>query len=123
MTEDKPLNKTFGDFIVSTRSFEDAREENRERNIEERAADSGKRAPITTSFAKWRANKDELDFPGVDTPTDEPKLLPKDLKTDRKPRTLVGEPDEHAGPVANQIPDSIDDPRLDPLAENEDELF
>lgn len=50
------------------------------RTREAAQADKGKRAPITTDLERWKANKDELDFPGVDTPTDNPDLKAKDMQ-------------------------------------------
>jgi hypothetical protein len=50
-------------------------------------ADKGKRAPVTTDVERWKENKGELDFPGVDTPTDDPKVLPKDLRQKQRPAT------------------------------------
>jgi hypothetical protein len=50
-------------------------------------ADKGKRAPVTTDVERWKDNKGELDFPGVDTPTDDPQVLPKDLRQEQRPAT------------------------------------
>jgi len=50
-------------------------------------ADKGKRAPVTTDVERWKDNKGELDFPGVDTPTDSPEVLPKDLRQEQRPAT------------------------------------
>lgn len=51
------------------------------------AADKGKRAPVTTDLERWKDNKGELDYPGVDTPTDDPQVLPKDLRQKQRPAT------------------------------------
>jgi len=50
-------------------------------------ADKAKRAPVTTDVERWKENKGELDFPGVDTPTSEPNVLPKDLRQEQRPAT------------------------------------
>jgi len=50
-------------------------------------ADKAKRAPVTTDVERWKENKGELDFPGVDTPTDDPNVLPKDLRQEQRPAT------------------------------------
>lgn len=50
-------------------------------------ADKSKRAPVTTDFDRWKENKGELDFPGVDTPSDDPQVLPKDLRQEQRPAT------------------------------------
>jgi len=52
----------------------------RHRTQEAAAADKGRRAPITTDIEEWRANKGALDFPGVDTPTDDPEVMEKDRR-------------------------------------------
>lgn len=50
-------------------------------------ADKSKRAPVTTDVERWKDNKGELDFPGVDTPTDSPDVRPKDLRQEQRPAT------------------------------------
>lgn len=50
-------------------------------------ADKSKRAPVTTDLDRWKENKGELDFPGVDTPSDDPQVLPKDLRQEQRPAT------------------------------------
>lgn len=50
-------------------------------------ADKSKRAPVTTDYERWKDNKGELDFPGADTPTDSPEVLPKDLRQEQRPAT------------------------------------
>jgi hypothetical protein len=57
------------------------------RSQEAAAADKGKRAPVTTDYERWKKNKGELDFPGADTPTDDPQVLPKDLQQEQRPAT------------------------------------
>jgi len=76
-----------GSFIVDAFDHREAREEQKgltevgsepARSQEAVASDKGKRAPITTDLDRWMSNKDDLDFPGVDTPTKDPKVLEKD---------------------------------------------
>jgi len=62
------------------------------RSQEAARADKAKRAPITTDKERWKDNKGELDFPGVDTPTADPQVLPKDLRQEQRPNTTA--PDE-----------------------------
>lgn len=57
------------------------------RSQEAAAADKGKRAPVTTDYERWKKKKGELDFPGADTPTDDPQVLPKDLRQKQRPAT------------------------------------
>jgi len=59
-------------------------------------ADKNKRAPVTTDFERWKSNKGELDFPGVDTPTESPDVRPKDLKQEQRPNTTDPERDRQA---------------------------
>jgi len=77
-----------GDFKVKASDPDKARAKNdaRSRSREAVRQDDRKRAPVTTDFGKWKNNKSKYDFPGVDTPTQNPDLLPKDLKAG-SPRT------------------------------------
>lgn len=75
----------FGDFTVADSAFEYAQEENQERSEAAREADKAKRATITTDASRWANNKSGLDFPGVDTPSNDPDVLPKDLKQSQQP--------------------------------------
>jgi len=61
--------------------FESSRTRGIGRSQEAAAADAGKRAPVTTDFDRWNANKGSLDFPGVDTPTEDPEVQRKDRRT------------------------------------------
>jgi len=78
-----------GDFMVGFSEMDKARAKNdaRSRSKEAVRTDDRKRAPVTTDFDKWKNNKSRFDFPGVDTPRQEPNLLPKDVKQDEKPET------------------------------------
>lgn len=75
-----------GDFSIVDAAVAFVKSENAERSAAARASDNGKRAPITTNAQRWASNPDDVDFPGVDTPRENPRVLPKDLKQDRKPR-------------------------------------
>jgi len=76
-----------GDFRVASTSLESVTEFQEERNMRSKAADKERRAPVTTDVRTWYENPDEYDYPGVDTPSESPQLLPKDLKQNRKPAT------------------------------------
>jgi len=69
-----------GDFIVRRNEIEDARGTHNARSKEAQNADEGKRAPITTNDERYATAPGRWDYPGVDTPTQEPKALPKDYK-------------------------------------------
>jgi len=64
------------------------------RSQEAARADKAKRAPVTTDFDKWKNNKSGLDFPGVDTPSDDPKVLPRDYARGGPIETV--EPDDNS---------------------------
>jgi len=66
-------------------------------------ADKSKRAPVTTDLERWKSNKGELDFPGVDTPTDSPDVRPKDLRQEQRPNTT--DPQQSAAARAT-VPDT-----------------
>jgi len=69
-----------GDFKVEAGDQDraEARDTRHERSDHARRMDQHNRAPVTTDVDEWRNNKDRLDFPGVDTPTDQPDLKRKD---------------------------------------------
>lgn len=83
-----------GDFRVELGDQDRAAARNEGRGInrtaEAVAADKGHRAPITTDFDEWQANKSRLDFPGVDTPTDDPEVMEKD-RLFISPDDLIGD--------------------------------
>jgi len=75
-----------GDFRTVPAAKRAAKEYNEdERSATQRAADAAKRAPVTTDYQRWVSDPSGLDFPGVDTPTDSPGVLPKDLKQQERP--------------------------------------
>jgi len=83
------IKQRTGDFWVKFSAQDKARARNDPRSRSEEAVrqDERRRAPITTDFERWKNNKSGLDFPGVDTPTQNPDLLPKDLKQKQQPDT------------------------------------
>jgi len=76
------ISKRQGDFWVEYTEMDKARARNDTQSRSEEAVrtDDRKRAPVTTDYEKWKKNPGVWDFPGVDTPTNEPNLLPKDVK-------------------------------------------
>jgi len=86
------IKQPFGEFKVEVSDHDQAEatfdtslkrgqlSEKRHRTREAARADKANRAPITTDKEKWANNKGRLDFPGVDTPTDDPKVKAKDRK-------------------------------------------
>lgn len=104
------LNQDIGDFMVMDFHLERARETQSTRSKRERAVDAEKRAPVTTDFGRWANDKDDLDFPGIDTPRESPNLLPKDLKQTQKPRLTPRARDE--APVAPKE-ESIEDKKAE----------
>jgi hypothetical protein len=83
------MTRPQGDFQVPVNEIDKARAKNDTMTRSEEAIkqDDRKRAPVTTDLNKWANNKAKFDYPGVDTPTQEPNLLPKDVKQDDKPET------------------------------------
>lgn len=71
-----------GDFWVDFTEMDKARARNdaQSRSQEAVRIDDQRRAPITTDYEQWRDAPGQWDYPSVDTPTQEPDLLPKDLK-------------------------------------------
>lgn len=67
-----------GDFAVTAFGLDFARETQAERDALARGVDAEERAPITTDASLWAENPGRLDFPGIDTPTENPDVLPKD---------------------------------------------
>lgn len=77
-----------GDFLITEAAEERAEERFSEKSQRSQRQDRGRRAPVTTDYSKWESDTDHWDFPGVDTPTESPSVLPKDLQTASKPRTV-----------------------------------
>jgi hypothetical protein len=84
--------RTVGQFEVSESEQEQAREAYADQSPEAKQVDSRRRAPVTTDADTYSRNPGELDFPGVDTPSKDPKTLPKDYKKGGRPDTT--DPDE-----------------------------
>jgi len=85
---------TVGQFEVSESGQEQAREAYADQSREAKQVDSRRRAPVTTDADTYSRNPGELDFPGVDTPSKDPKTLPKDYKKGGRPDTT--DPDEQS---------------------------
>ena len=66
------------------------------RSEQARSADRGKRARVTTDASRYAKQPGELDYPGVDTPSAEPQVLPKDLRQEQRPNTTDPERDRQA---------------------------
>jgi len=97
----------FGDFSVSDYAHGLAKDYHEGRDPDSKRVDKQKRAPVTTDYQQWRSSPGELDYPGVDTPTNEPSVLPKDLQQQPKP----GLAPEATGRMPTDI--SVDDPDLE----------
>ena len=69
-----------GDFQLDLRDQDSAEAKHDFRSQTARRTDRNERAPITTDLDKWKENKAKYDYPGVDTPTEEPGVLPKDFE-------------------------------------------
>ena len=77
------IRKRQGDFWVEYTEMDKARARNdtMSRSKEAVRMDERKRAPITTDLDQWKSAPGRWDFPGVDTPTQEPGVRPKDYKS------------------------------------------
>lgn len=93
-----------GDFTVSDFGLEFARDKQESRSKESRSQDRNKRAPITTDAGAWADNPDELDYPGIDTPSENPDVLPKDLMHPAKTDVAADARGETGGTGVDQIP-------------------
>jgi hypothetical protein len=62
-----------GDWLVLPGEAEEAEDAFRERNRFDRAADRATRQPIEPNREVWERRAGAFDYPGVDTPTDEPR--------------------------------------------------
>jgi len=76
-----PSMRTFGEFEVSSSEYEEAQEEFAQQSPEAKRVDKRRRAPITTNEDVYAQAPGRYDFPGVDTPTDDPKVKRKDRNT------------------------------------------
>lgn len=80
-----------GDFNVFDDDFQEAQQIHQQRSSRERRQDNSKRARVTEDFGLWQSDPDSFDFPGVDTPSDNPRIAPKD-----KPFLMDDEEDDNA---------------------------
>lgn len=72
--------RRFGDFRVTESALESARETFEQRSERSQAVDKALRGPIVTDPERYaEAQGRVFDFPGVDTPTDEPRQGVTDL--------------------------------------------
>lgn len=79
---------TIGDFVVDKESdLNTARAAHRGRSEKAIRMDKRRRAAITTDHQTYAQNPGRFDYPGVDTPSREPDVLPKDYKYGGKPET------------------------------------
>jgi len=88
--------RTIGDFEVEDDEYEEAQEEFAQQSPEARRVDNRRRAPITTNEDVYAQAPGRYDYPGVDTPTQDPKALPKDYKAGDPRTTEVNEESEVA---------------------------
>jgi hypothetical protein len=76
------IRSPVGDFKVGLgdKDSVDARHTTRTRGDNAIRTDNRRRAPITTDKETWKENPGRYDYPGVDTPTDQPRLRRMDLE-------------------------------------------
>jgi len=100
-TEIGSLFNTIGDFRITDDALDAANEQMGERTNRSQRQDRRQRAPVTTDYQTWASDTDHWDFPSVDTPRQDPRVKPKDLKQSKKPRTT----DPNTGEVDNTTKD------------------
>lgn len=94
-----------GDFWVEFTDLDKARARNDARSRSETAVrvDEQRRAPINTDYDEWKENPGRWDYPGVDTPSQDPRVREKDYKAggefetaefDERGRAEYDEPDD-----------------------------
>jgi len=98
------LFEPIGDFLVAGSTVDKAEDEFADKSHRSQHVDRQNRAPVTTDYNKWEDNPDRWDYPSVDTPTENPSVLPKDLMVSDKPRTTDSETPDDRG-VAARYPE------------------
>lgn len=68
-----------GDFRVPSAGPDKAKARHERRSEDAQRVDERRRAPITTDPDQWKENPGKFDYPGVDTPSENPGLQFKDL--------------------------------------------
>lgn len=122
-----------GDFLVTEQDAEraeDAFEADLSRR--RRLLDKASREPVPADVNRWERRKGMFDFPGVDTPTDEPRFGMTDFPLPRNRQQLVsGELEPSPGRIGLEEQDSDDrlafvneaGAQLDALGEVFDDIF
>lgn len=64
-----------GDYLIPRDTLEEAQEAFERRSPRSQAVDRAMAGSVTTDFSAWRKARGRgLDFPGIDTPSDDPRL-------------------------------------------------
>jgi hypothetical protein len=99
-----------GDYVVRREALAEARDAFAERSEGSRARDRLARAPIETDVGEWRENQIGLDFPGVDTPRDEPRKAMLDeqrrslrARSEREKDVVLSEEEQPRGPLGSRL--------------------
>jgi hypothetical protein len=75
------FEQQFGDFEIDRREYNRAEEFQEERSSKARRVDARRRAPVTDEITTWKSDPSHYDYPGIDTPSDEPGRQERDLPT------------------------------------------
>jgi hypothetical protein len=71
-----------GDYLVPKDDLKEAEESFSKRSKASRSRDRLSRAPIETDVEKWKKRQRWMDYPGVDTPKDTPRVSLLDERVD-----------------------------------------
>jgi len=98
---------TIGDFSLQSESeITTAQAIDRGRSERAQAIDDAQRAPVTTNVSKYGKAPDRYDYPGVDTPSATPSLLPEDFIRGGDPDTAPREEVSDSPDFQDSIPEA-----------------
>jgi hypothetical protein len=91
--------QNFGEWDTDREEFARARKINQDRSREAQRVDNRRDAPVTDEISRWRRKPGELDYPGIDTPEEDPADVnrPRDTSSEmntggmREPSDVLGE--------------------------------
>lgn len=108
-----------GKFLVSDEDTREAERAFQQRSKRSRAMDKAFRAPIARDLETWKNNQRGLDFPGVDTPRDDPQHGVADFPTPTGRAKLA----QGRGDVAVDMEPANDEPPLGDIGMMPDDQF
>lgn len=97
-----------GDYVVPEADVNRAERAFAERSPRSRRVDKKFRAPIVTSYGYWSRHQRGTDYPGVDTPTDDPEMAVTDQPGPRGRARMANRTDRESGGWLSALPKSRD---------------